>query len=112
MGGHVIVMTTVSSEDEGAKIAHELVGRRLAACVNVSSPVRSVYRWKGKVEEATERVLMIKTLRENVDRVKEAIGKLHSYELPEVVAVPIEAGDETYLNWLAAMSAEVQTELP
>jgi periplasmic divalent cation tolerance protein len=111
MSGHIIVLTTVSSEDEGMRIARELVTRRLAACVNVTSPVRSVYRWKGAVREETERLLLIKTVAEDFDRLKTTLLKLHSYELPEVVAIPIQAGLDSYLNWITAAASDEPTEI-
>jgi periplasmic divalent cation tolerance protein len=96
-----IVFTTTGSREEADKIASDLVQRSLAACVNVLGPVASTYRWQGKVECAEEFLLLIKTTAAAVERVRGAIRELHSYELPEFVVLPIEAGSEAYLEWIA-----------
>src|SRR5512142_955975 len=95
-----IVLTTAGSREEAGKIARALVERRLAACVNIVS-IESVYRWKERVESAPEWLLVVKTTAEALDDVDAAIRELHSYELPECVVVPIEAGSEEYLEWIA-----------
>lgn len=82
------------------QIATSLVEEKLAACVNILPQVKSIYRWEGKLESADEFVLMIKTRREIFTNVRERVCKLHPYELPEIIAVPIEAGLEPYLNWI------------
>ena len=95
-----LVLTTASSEEECKKIARALVENRLAACVNVVSKIDSVYRWEGKVEEAQEYLLLIKTTAEAFPGVREAIGRLHPYEVPECIAVAVEEGSEPYLKWI------------
>jgi len=95
-----IVLTTTGSEDEARKIARHLVENRLAACVNVIPRVESIYRWQGKVEFAAEWLLLIKTTVDRFPAVRDALGELHSYEVPECVVLPIEDGSETYLQWL------------
>ncbi len=95
-----IVLSTAGSEEEARKIAHALVERRLAACVNVVGPLYSVYRWKGAVESASEHLLIIKTTEALFLGVRDAIRELHSYELPECVMLSIEAGSEEYLKWI------------
>ncbi len=95
-----IVITTVGAREDAVKIARTLVERRLAACVNVTGPVESWYRWKGAVENAQEWLLVIKTTAAACDQVKAAIKELHSYELPECVVLPIEGGSLEYLAWL------------
>jgi periplasmic divalent cation tolerance protein len=95
-----IVLTTAGTRDEAAKIARELVDRRLAACVNVTGPIQSVYRWKGAVESAEEWLLLVKTTGEAIDQVQATIKELHSYELPECVVLPVEGGSQEYLAWL------------
>jgi periplasmic divalent cation tolerance protein len=95
-----IVLTTAGTRDEAAKIARELVDRRLAACVNVTGPIQSVYRWKGAVESAEEWLLLVKTTHEAVGQVHATIKELHSYELPECVVLPVEGGSQEYLAWL------------
>lgn len=95
-----IVLTTTGSEDEARKIARHLVENRLAACVNLIPRVESIYRWQGKVESAAEWLLLIKTTVDRFPAVRDALGELHSYEVPECVVLPIEDGSETYLQWL------------
>ena len=95
-----IVLTTAGSQDEARKIAHGLVERRLAACVNVVAPVESVYRWQGKIESAQEWLLIVKTTAENFAKVRDAIRELHSYDLPECIMLPIEDGSPAYLGWI------------
>ncbi len=95
-----IVVTTCGSVEEAQKIARELVERRVAACVNIVSPIQSVYRWQGKVESATEWLLLIKTSAEKFAAVRDAIGELHSYDLPECIMVSIEDGSPEYLKWI------------
>jgi periplasmic divalent cation tolerance protein len=95
-----IVLTTASSKQESKKIAHELVERRLAACVNIIPKIESVYRWEGKVEEAQEYLLVIKTTEAAFVQLREAIQRLHSYQVPECIAVAVEEGSLPYLQWI------------
>lgn len=95
-----IILSTAGSEEEARKIAHALVERCLAACVNIVGPIQSLYRWKGTVENAAEYMLIIKTTAGAFPRVRDAIQELHSYELPECVMVAIEAGSSGYLDWI------------
>ncbi len=95
-----IVLTTTGSKEEAQKIAHTLVERRLAACVNIVGPVESVYRWKGAVETAEEFLCLVKTTAAAAGRVMSAIQESHSYELPEAVVVSIETGSHDYLEWI------------
>jgi periplasmic divalent cation tolerance protein len=96
-----IVLSTASSEGEARKIAHHLVDRQLAACVNIVPGIESIYRWKGKVESNRESLLVIKTTADRFVAVRDAISELHSYDLPECIAVSIDDGSSEYLNWLA-----------
>jgi periplasmic divalent cation tolerance protein len=96
-----IVLTTAGSEQEARKIAHALVERRLAACVNIVPQIASIYRWQGKVEEAQEWLLIVKTTAAAFGQVREAIVELHSYDLPECICLPIEDGSPNYLEWIA-----------
>ena len=96
-----IVLSTAGSEDEARKIARSLVERQLAACVNIIPRIESIYRWQGKVESSQEWLLLIKTSAEKFAAVRDAIRALHSYELPECIAVNIEDGSAEYLQWLA-----------
>jgi periplasmic divalent cation tolerance protein len=95
-----IVLTTTSSEEEACKIARQLVERGLAACVNILPRVESIYQWQGKVEQAQEWLLIIKTTAERFPAVRDSIRELHSYDLPECIAVSVEDGSLPYLKWL------------
>ena|SRR5579871_3583863 len=97
-----IVLSTAGSEEEARKIANALVERQLAACVNIVPQIESVYRWQGKMESAREWLLLIKTTVENFAAVRDAIRELHSYDLPECIAINIEDGSAAYLEWIAA----------
>ena len=99
---YVQVLTTASSEGEAEAISAALLERRLAACVQVAGPVRSRYRWQGEVETAEEWQSVAKTTAAALPRVEEAIRELHSYDEPEIVAVPILAGSAGYLDWIGA----------
>ena len=96
-----IVMSTAGSQEEARKIAHALVERRLAACVNIVPQIESIYRWQQKIETATEWLLLIKTQAESFERIRAAIKELHSYELPECVMLDVAAGSQEYLAWIA-----------
>jgi periplasmic divalent cation tolerance protein len=102
MTDKIIVLVTCESRKEARKIARALVRQRLAACVSeIGLPVASTYRWKGRVESANEFLLLIKTTRKRFAAVRDAVRKLHSYEVPEIIALPIAAGSRGYLNWIA-----------
>ena len=96
----LMVMTSVPDGDVASRLAHVLVERRLAACVNIMAACTSVYRWNGKLEAATEVPLLIKTRAEVYNEVEAAIRSLHPYELPEIVAVSIQHGLPAYLDWV------------
>jgi periplasmic divalent cation tolerance protein len=95
-----IVLTTTASKAEAQRIAGALVARKLAACVNVVGPIHSVYRWKGAVQKAEEFLCIIKTTAAAAAKVNTTIQELHSYELPEVVVLPVQAGSLEYLRWI------------
>jgi periplasmic divalent cation tolerance protein len=97
----VIVLTNLPDRAAALKLAQVLVERRLAACVNVLAECTSVYRWEGGVENTTEVPLLIKTRAECYDGLEAAIRELHPYELPEIVAVPVQRGFDEYLEWVA-----------
>ncbi len=101
MTDKLLVLTTAGSEVEAQKIAEALVERRLAGCVNIVPRIQSIYRWQGKIEQAVEYLLLIKTRRSREEQVQAAIRELHSYELPEFIAVSIESGGAEYLKWLS-----------
>ena len=102
MTDKVLVLVTCGSRKEARKIARALVGQRLAACVSeIGVPVASTYRWKGKIESANEFLLLIKTTKKRFAAVRDAVRELHSYEVPEIIALPIAAGSRDYLGWIA-----------
>jgi periplasmic divalent cation tolerance protein len=95
-----IVLSTAGSEDEARKIARHLVERQLAACVNIVPRIESIYRWQGKLESSAEWLLLIKTTAERFPAVRDAIRELHSYALPECIAIGVEDGSTDYLQWI------------
>jgi periplasmic divalent cation tolerance protein len=96
-----LVLVTCGSTAEARRIARAVVEERLAACVNIlPGAVASIYRWKGKMESARERLLLIKTSRKRLAKLRAAVKRLHSYDVPEFIAVPIVAGSRAYLAWL------------
>jgi len=97
-----IVLTTVGNQDAAGKLARGLVERRLAACVNIVGPIRSIYRWRDQIEDETEFLLLIKTTAECATQLHAAMKSLHPYELPECVEVAVTGGSEDYLAWIAA----------
>ncbi len=97
---NVVVFITASGEEEAARIAHAILAARLAACVNIVKGMRSVYRWKGKIEDEAEVLMIAKTRGALFERLSEKVRELHSYTVPEVIAIPIISGAEGYLKWL------------
>jgi periplasmic divalent cation tolerance protein len=95
-----LVLTTCGSLEEARSIAQTLVERQLAACVNIAPQIESVYRWQGEVETAPEWLLVIKTTAEAFDRLRETLIELHSYEIPECIAIAVEDGSAAYLEWI------------
>jgi periplasmic divalent cation tolerance protein len=96
-----VVLVTCSSATEARRIARAVVDARLAACVNIlPGAVQSIYRWKGKVESARERLLLIKTSRKRLAKLRTTVERLHSYDVPEFIAIPIAAGSPAYLAWI------------
>jgi periplasmic divalent cation tolerance protein len=102
-----VVLTTAGSQEEAKKIAHALVERRLAACVNIVPQIESVYRWQGIVDTATEWLLIIKTQARAFERVRDAIQELHSYDLPECVMLEVAEGSGEYLRWITENTTEL-----
>src|SRR6185295_18339290 len=100
MTDKIVVFSTCDSEEQAAQIARELVEQKLAACVNILPGARSVYRWKGQIEDTAEWMLIIKSRRDLMDKLRAVIGKIHTYEVPELLAVPVVDGSESYLAWL------------
>jgi periplasmic divalent cation tolerance protein len=100
MTDKIVVFSACATEDEARQIARKLVESRLAACVTVTAGARSFYRWKGSIEEAQECLLVIKSSRDLFERLRIELEKAHTYEVPEVVALPVVEGSPNYLNWL------------
>jgi len=102
MTDKIVVLVTCGSANEARRMARTLVEGRLAACVNiVQTPLMSVYRWKGRVESAKEFLLLIKTTRGRFAALERGIRRLHSYDVPEIIALPVERGSLSYLAWLS-----------
>ena len=97
----IIVITTTNNAEEAEKLAGLLVGQKAAACVSISSAITSLYRWKNNVEKEQEFMLLIKTVKGNYQAVERLIRQNHSYEVPEIIALPVISGEEKYLHWLA-----------
>jgi periplasmic divalent cation tolerance protein len=104
MDQFVIVFVTCGSEEEASKIAHALVEEKLAACANIVSPVRSVYRWEGKIWDEREWLLIIKSREARFPDLERRVKSLHSYQVPEIISLPILTGSPPYLNWLGENS--------
>lgn len=100
MTNKIVVYSTCSGAEEAKTLARHLIEQRLAACVNVCRGVDSYYRWKGEVAQEAEVLLVIKTSRELFDRLRTEWERLHTYEIPELIAVPIVDGAPNYLNWM------------
>jgi periplasmic divalent cation tolerance protein len=101
-----IVFSTASDKDEANSLVERLVGEKLVACANVIDGVSSTYWWRGKIERASEVIIVMKTSREKLDRLIDRIRELHSYEVPEIIAVPIERGLPEYLGWIRGSLGE------
>jgi periplasmic divalent cation tolerance protein len=97
---HVVALTTCANEEQAQALARVLVESRLAACVNVVSGVQSFYRWKGKVEQDAEFLLIVKTRRDMASKLKQILLKQHPYDVPEFLVLPIEDGSTDYLKWI------------
>jgi periplasmic divalent cation tolerance protein len=102
MTDKIVVLVTCGSAKEARKIARAVVKQRLAACANIlSSPVQSVYRWKGSAESAKEFLLIIKTTKARFSKLRAEVTRLHTYEVPEIIALPVATGATNYLAWIS-----------
>jgi len=99
---HIVIFITVGKKEEGARIARALVEERLAACVNILEGVSSVFRWKGKVEEGKECLLIVKSVDGLLDNLIKRVKELHSYATPEIISFKITGGSKEYLDWVAS----------
>ncbi len=100
MSDPIIVFVTCGSEEEGLKIANALVEEHLAACVNLISPIRSIYRWEGKIWDEKEWLLIIKTQKDRFEELEKKVKSLHSYSVPEIISLPVSDGSCSYLKWI------------
>lgn len=96
----IVVFITASDDDEAAKIARMLVESRLAGCINIVKDIRSIYSWQGKIEDEKEVLMIVKTQKTLFDSLMKKVKELHSYTVPEIIAIPIVEGSEDYLKWL------------
>jgi periplasmic divalent cation tolerance protein len=96
----IVVLVTCGSEEEALKIANGLVEDHLAACVNLVSPIRSIYRWEEKIWDEKEWLLIIKTQGKKFDELEKRVKSLHSYAVPEILSLPMVEGSSSYLNWI------------
>ena len=113
MTDKVVILVTASSRRECRKIARRLIEEKLAACVNISQPIQSVYRWEGKVENNREFLMFIKTTRDLFPQIKAEIDLIHSYHTPEIICLPIIDGSANYLQWVGdSVRASVEAETP
>lgn len=107
MTNKIVVLVTCRSTKEAQRIGRALVERKLVACANIfQARVHSIYRWKGKVDVATEVLLILKSSRLRFDAIDSAIRKMHSYDVPEIIALPIAAGSRAYLDWISSSVGE------
>jgi periplasmic divalent cation tolerance protein len=102
----IVVLMTAANADEATRIAEMLVERKLAACVQILPPMTSIYVWKGEVQRENEILLIAKSTRTKFDELESAVRAIHSYETPEIIALPILAGSPDYLSWLSSCLAE------
>jgi periplasmic divalent cation tolerance protein len=97
----VVVLVAAPTAEKAVELARTVVEEKLAACANVLPGVRSIYRWKGAVQDDAEVLLLLKTQRKRFPELRDRLLALHPYEVPEVLALPVEAGSEAYLDWIA-----------
>jgi len=98
----IVVLMTAASDDEAGRIAEVLVSSKLAACVQILPEMQSVYRWKGEIQLDREVLMVAKTTRDRFDELENKVRAMHSYETPEIIALPVVAGSEPYLKWLVS----------
>ena len=100
MPKHIVILVTCASKKEASLIATKLLDEKLIACANVIKDVKSSFWWKGKIDKAAESLIVVKTVRKNFGKIQKRIKELHSYEVPEIIAVPIIEGENRYLKWI------------
>lgn len=100
MADEIVIFVTASSKDEAETIAQRLVNEKLAACVNILPGVTSLFHWEGKVSKENETMMVIKSIAAQLDAIVKRVKEIHSYQAPEIIALPIVGGSQDYLNWL------------
>jgi len=100
MKDYIQVFTTTESKEDAEKISREVLGKRLAACTQIIGPIKSIYWWKEKIEEAEEWLCIMKSLNDLYEQLEKVIKEIHPYEVPEILALPVVAGNQGYLEWL------------
>jgi len=101
MLSYIVVIVTVASREEAVKIVRSLLEERLIACANIVGPISSLFWWEGKIDEASEFLVFMKSHENHFERLSERVTEIHSYEVPEIVALPIIKGSQSYLEWLS-----------
>lgn len=97
---YIVVLVTAKNREEAKSIACHLVNSKLAACVNIVPQIQSIFNWQDKIESEDEVLLIVKSQQELFDQIEAAVKKIHSYSVPEIIALPIAAGSKEYLNWI------------
>jgi len=97
---HIIVLVTALNKEEAEKIAHSLLNERLIACANIIGPVHSLFWWQDKIDKAQEHIILMKTRKDLFSKLSEKVKSLHSYQIPEIIAIPIVEGFKPYMEWL------------
>ncbi|MHC4267490.1 MAG: divalent-cation tolerance protein CutA [Planctomycetota bacterium] len=100
MNNYIVIYITTSSINEAKKIGHALVEEKLIACSNIISPIRSIYSWQGKICDDKEALMILKTRKKHFKQIVKRVEKLHSYDVPEIIAIPIIEGSDKYLSWI------------
>ncbi len=100
MSNYIVVYITTSSVSEAKKIGRKLVEEKLAACSNIVSPISSIYRWQGKICEDKEALIILKSKKKLFKQIEKKVKELHSYDVPEIIAIPVIEGSDSYLSWL------------
>ena len=98
---YILIMVTCASKEDARKISERLLAKRLVACTNILPKIESRFWWKGKLDSAAELLVTMKTVRSNFKKIEEEIRRVHSYEIPEIIAVPIVIGSRDYLDWIS-----------
>jgi len=97
---YIVVIISTPNKEEAAKIVHSLLNERLIACANIVGPVSSVFWWQGKIDEENEFLVLMKSHKNIFERISERVMEIHSYDVPEIIALPIIEGSQSYLDWL------------